>query len=155
MKRIELMEIQSIISLLQKSYEHDPWHGPSIKDILEGITEEQSLRHLPNTHSICELVAHMIVWREFVSLKLQGDKDFKMTDDLNFPIRNDWNEVLKELEKSQKNLVALLKQFPETRLRETVPSVTNQYTFYTLLHGLIHHDIYHAGQISLIKKVLF
>ena len=74
---------------------------------------------------------------------------------LNFPPRADWSEVLKELEKSQKYLVALLEQFPETRLAETVPSLTNKYTFYTLLHGLIHHDIYHAGQISLIKKVLF
>ena len=149
------MEIQLIISLLQKSYEHDPWHGPSIKEILKGITEEQSLKHLPNTHSICELVAHMIAWREFVSLKLQGDEDFKMTDERNFPTPNGWYDVLKELEKSQKDLVVLLKQFPETRLTETVPFVSHQYTFYTLLHGLIHHDIYHAGQISLIKKVLF
>jgi uncharacterized damage-inducible protein DinB len=155
MKRIEPMEIQLIISLIQKSYEHDPWHGPSIKNILDGITEEQSFRHLPNTHSICELVTHMTAWREFVSLKLRGDQDFIMNDELNFPACNNWHEVLKDLEKSQKDLVALLKQFPETRLTETVPSVTNQYTFYTLMHGLIHHDIYHAGQISLIKKVLF
>jgi hypothetical protein len=58
-------EIERIISLLKQTFEKGAWHGPSVKEGLQGITEEQALQKLPHTHSILELVGHMTAWRHF------------------------------------------------------------------------------------------
>ena len=145
-------EIQHILQLLENAFEKNAWHGPAIKEVLNDITQEQAIQRLNSTHSIIELVAHITSWRNFVILKLQGYADFKMTEEMNFPALSDWSLTLKELDKSQEKLVVELKQFPSAKLSDIVPSSKHHYTFYTLIHGMIHHDVYHAGQIMLIKK---
>jgi hypothetical protein len=148
-------ELSQIYKLVRRTFEKEPWHGPSVKEVLEGITPEQSFKRLPESHSIIELVAHMASWRIFVVKKLKGDLDYRITDDLNFPAVSDWTKVLSDLHESQVELLEGIKVFDETKLHELVPHSPNTYTFYTLLHGIIHHDLYHIGQISLIKKMPF
>jgi len=145
-------EIQLIESLLRRTYEKNAWYGPSLQEALSGITATQSQARVNNTHSIMELVAHMTSWRKFVLSRLTGDVAFEVTDEINFPKVSDWNQVLLDLEESQQKLVGAIKDLPDEKLRELVPHGSHKYTFYTLLHGIIHHDIYHTGQISLLKK---
>lgn len=146
-------EIRHIYKLLQRSFERDSWHGPSVKEVLDGITQEQSFKRLPQSHSIIELVAHMTSWRTFVIKKLQGDLEYRITDDLNFPPEKNWHKAVADLNESQVKLVEAIKAFDDTKLHELVPHSPHTYTFYILLHGIIHHDLYHIGQISLIKKL--
>jgi hypothetical protein len=113
-----------------------------------------ALKRLPNTHSIIELVANMVAWRNFVISRLGGNNDFTVTNELNFPSPSDWEIVLNTLDQSQHELFTAIQQFPEGRLRDLVPHAEHKYTFYTLLHGIIHHDLYHIGQIALVKKSL-
>lgn len=145
-------EIIHISKLLQRTFEEQPWHGPSVKEVLDGITQEQSFKRLPESHSIIELVAHMTSWRIFVCKKIQGEQEFRITDDRNFPAETNWAKVLADLNESQVSLIEALRAFDETKLPELVPHGSYSYTFYSLLHGIIHHDLYHIGQISLIKK---
>jgi uncharacterized damage-inducible protein DinB len=96
----------------------------------------------------------MVAWRNFTIHKLQHDTPYTVTDEMNFPTNAAWQAALQQLDESQKKLIEAVTSFPENRLSEIVPQVENRYTFYTLLHGIIHHDLYHTGQIMLIKKAL-
>jgi hypothetical protein len=84
--------------------------------------------------------------------RLQGNNSFVVSDEMNFPKRDDWENVLQELEDSQQQLLQLIEKFPVYKLSELVPVSEQNYTYYTLLNGIIHHDVYHAGQIMLIRR---
>jgi uncharacterized damage-inducible protein DinB len=145
-------EVQNILKLLTSTFEKNAWHGPSVKQVLGEITSEQAQKKLGHTHSIIELVAHMTSWRIYVIKKLEGESNYEVKEAMNFPIATDWTKTLDDLYLSQLHLVDSLKNFPSSRLSDIVPQSSNSYTFYTLLHGIIHHDLYHIGQIALIKK---
>jgi len=150
------MEIERIAEQIELAFEgrtpenDHAWHGPSVCETLQGIHARQALNKLPHSHSIIELVMHMATWRTFVVKRLEGDNAFDVTDDTDFLAGTDWEAALRRLQESQENLLAVLRNFPEEKLHEVVPSRT--YTFYTMLHGIVHHDIYHTGQIALLKK---
>jgi uncharacterized damage-inducible protein DinB len=146
------VEKQNILSLLTSTFEENPWYGPSLKEVLSNITPEQASKKLEGTHSIIDLVAHMTAWRIFVIRKLEGDDHYAVEDHMNFPAVSDWSKALQDLFDSQAKLISALQNFPGTRLSEVVPHGSYRYSFYALLHGIIHHDVYHTGQISLIKK---
>src|SRR5688500_16540849 len=145
-------EIQRIVSLLKQTFEKGAWHGPSVQEVLNKITVDQVFNRLPHTHSIIELVAHMTSWRIYVTRKLSGDDAYKVTDDLNFPANTDWPQTLRQLEESQRQLILAIEKFPAEKLTEQVAGFRDRYSYYTLIHGIIHHDLYHAGQLMLIQK---
>lgn len=146
------MEIQRIISLLKQTFEKDAWHGPSVKEALDGISAGQASKKLENTHSIIELVGHMTAWRRYVVKKLEGDPAYAVSDEMNFPQTFDWAHAVAQLEDSQSELLAALEKTSDAKLDQPVPGLTSDRTYYQLLHGIIHHDLYHAGQILLIKR---
>jgi uncharacterized damage-inducible protein DinB len=144
--------IQNLVSLLKQTYEKGAWHGPSVKEALENISDEQAISRLPDSHSIIELVAHMTAWRTYVIEKLKGNDAYKVADELNFPQIKNWKQAVQQLDESQVQLIAAIEKFPEEKLREKVAGFIDPYSYYTLLHSIIHHDLYHTGQIILIKK---
>jgi uncharacterized damage-inducible protein DinB len=145
------METSNLAKLLEKSFHGPAWHGPAVLEALENLSVQGASRKIPDTHSIIELVAHMTTWRKFVTKRLKGDNSYEVSDAENFPIEADWEDVLHNLKESQASLLAAIKTFPEDQLFKVVP--TRQYDFYTMLHGIIQHDIYHTGQIILLKKI--
>jgi uncharacterized damage-inducible protein DinB len=145
-------EIDRIVRLLEKTFDKQPWYGNSIHETLSGLPPDATTLHHGPSHSIIELIVHMISWRLFVTKRLQGEDSFQITDELNFPKPGSWQSAIDGLNASQKELVNAIKNFPEGRLGELVPNATHKYTFYTLIHGVIQHDIYHLGQIAYIKK---
>jgi uncharacterized damage-inducible protein DinB len=145
------MEIDRIVRMLEKTFDKHPWYGASVMEILE-MDSPKAHQGFGNGHRIIELVCHMTSWRTFATKRLQGDNSFEISDELNFPRNGTWEEALKNLRESQKSLIEAAKRFPEDRLGDLVPSKTQKYTYYTLLHGILQHDIYHLGQIAYIKK---
>ncbi|WP_138991968.1 DinB family protein [Larkinella sp. C7] len=154
-------ELIRIIDLLNTTYEgEEAWHGPSLVEVLSGVSPEMAGHRLtPNTHSIAELVFHMTSWRIFCVKKMQGDKDF----DIKTPEKNfgsfqviddfEWEALQMELSLSQEELINELdKRDYDEFLEDIVPG--RDYTYYDMLHGIINHDTYHSGQISIIKKGL-
>ncbi len=148
-----MTEIERIARLLEKTFDKQPWYGSSIMEILLRVDPEKAIVREGDIHSIIELVLHMVSWRKFTTQRLLGDTEFEVTDEANFPKPTSWKDALDQLHQSQGALLAAVKQFPESRLAELVPSKTLKYTYYTLLHGIIQHDIYHLGQMALLQKL--
>jgi uncharacterized damage-inducible protein DinB len=154
-------ELLRIIDVLNDTYEsEEAWYGPSLVESLRDITPKLAeMRLSSNTHSIAEIVYHMTTWRIFTVRKLQGDAEFDIkTQDKDwkkFPIVDEfeWEALQMELSLSQEELISELEKIEsDTFLEEFVPG--RDYSYYTLIHGVIHHDVYHTGQIGLIKKAL-
>lgn len=148
-------ETQRIKALLIQTYEGDAWHGPSIKSVLDNINVTIASRRLPGSHNIIEMVRHMVIWREFVIARLEGHDAYDVIADENWTHVAEleafaWLEATEKMEKSQERLVNLLDQMTDDRLSETVAN--RCYDYYTLLHGIIQHDLFHLGQIVLLRK---
>jgi uncharacterized damage-inducible protein DinB len=156
-KKAELLRIIDQFNLIYESEE--AWHGHSVVDVLGDVSWEMAAEKImPNTHSIGELVYHMTTWRIFVVKRLQGDGEYEVTksrDWKSFPVFDEfeWEALQMELSLSQEELIAELeKREDDEFLDEIVPG--REYDFYTMLHGILQHDLYHTGQISILKKAL-
>ncbi len=152
-------EAARIAQTLREAYDGPAWHGPAVREILREITPGQAAgRPIPGAHSIWEIVLHMTAWRQFGWHKLAGDPAFDLaTPEQDWPaVENDslpaWEAALTALEKSQQQLLEALEKLPDARLAETVPG--RDHSYYKLLHGIIAHDLYHGGQIVLLKKMV-
>lgn len=145
-------EINHIVSILHSTFEKDAWHGPSVKEVLDKISSQDAHKKLPDTHSIIQLVTHMTSWRRYTIHKLTTRPEYQMEEGQNFPESRDWPKALDALYVSQGDLLRAVVSFPAEKLHDQVPYASHRYSFYTLLHGIIHHDLYHLGQIVLIQK---
>lgn len=144
-------EVQKIIDILKHTFEKGAWHGPAVKEALADVSAESMHNRIGNGNSIVELVAHMTTWRKFVAEKLNGNDSYDVTEEMNFPVVNDWVTALAALDQSQADLIEALEKTPDEKLQEVVPG--RKYKFFTMVHGIIHHDVYHTGQIMLLKKL--
>jgi len=151
-----MSEIKRIKSQLRRAYEGEAWHGPSLKELLSDVTAERAARRpLESAHSIWELVLHISAWERIVRLRLMSETAIEPTDEENFPPVRDtgeeaWKETLMQLEAGNHALRDTIAQLDESRLDDIVPGAP--YSVYFMLHGVIQHDLYHAGQIALLKK---
>ena len=153
---MENQEVKKIIALLEKSFDGSAWHGPSLMSILNDVSYEKAFEQNHNIHSIAELVAHSTTWKKFAIERVKGHNTFDITEQLNwssFPKKDaaTWSEVLEELKSTQDELTTVLETISDLKLTDIVED--KAYNFYTLLHGVIQHDIYHGGQIALLKKL--
>jgi uncharacterized damage-inducible protein DinB len=152
-----MTEIDRIRDQLKRAYEGGAWHGPSVKEVLNGVTAEQAhSRPLENGHSIYELVRHIAVWEDVGRRRLEGDpaeipisspEDWPPVDD---PSEAGWEQAKKALERGHQALASAISRVPESRLDE--PIMEGKSSVYVTLHGVIQHDLYHAGQIAILKK---
>ncbi len=154
---IPMDEIERIKDQLRRAFEGDAWHGPSLWEILAGISARQAAaKPLPGIHSIWEIVLHITAWHEVVGRRLAGEVIVELTPDQNWPaIRNTaeaaWQQTLHDLGRSRQLLMQAISGLSEDRLSEAVGG--KGYTIYVMLHGVIQHDLYHTGQIAILKKV--
>jgi uncharacterized damage-inducible protein DinB len=153
-----MTETHRINSQLKRAYQGEAWHGPSLSELLDGVTAEQAAaRPIAGAHSIWELVNHIIAWEQISKRRLEGDAMKNPPDEVNFPPVNDtsesaWQKTLEQLAASNQSLRNAVKQFDDSRLDDLVPEAG--YSNYFMLHGVIQHDLYHAGQIALLKKAV-
>jgi uncharacterized damage-inducible protein DinB len=151
-----MSEIPRIADLLRRAFEGEAFHGPGLNEILQDIRAEQAARRpIKQAHNIWEIVEHIAGWQAEVGNRLKGHATRVLPPEENFPALKDaseaaWKKTLQKLDESYRELSATMLQFPESRLGEIVPG--RKYSFYALLHGIVQHDLYHAGQISLLKK---
>jgi uncharacterized damage-inducible protein DinB len=152
-----MSEIQKIIDELKNIHDGDPWHGPSLKEILSGVTAEQAAaKPLANAHSIWELTAHIAGWEDVFRGRLAG-RSLNEPEEGDFPVVTDaseeaWRRTLARFDESHRSLVGAIAGLTYERLSEMVPG--KDYTVEYMLRGQIRHHVYHAGQIALLKKGL-
>jgi uncharacterized damage-inducible protein DinB len=154
-----MTEIERILDQLRRAYEGEAWHGPSVHEVLAGVTAEQAhARPLASAHSIWELVHHIAVWESVGRRRLEGDraqidisspKDWPPPDD---PSEAAWEQAKASLDRGHEALREAIAHVQESRLDE--PIFDGMSTVYVTLHGVIQHDLYHAGQIAMLKKAL-
>lgn len=156
-KKAELLRIIDQFNLIYESEE--AWHGRSVVDILSDVSWEMAAEKLfASTHSIAELVYHMTTWRIFVVKRLQGDTIFDVTKDRDwktFPMFDEfeWEALQMELSLSQEELISELEKREDDEFLDEIVA-GRQYDYYTMLHGILQHDLYHTGQIAMLKKAL-
>jgi uncharacterized damage-inducible protein DinB len=103
------------------------------------------------------LVLHIAAWDGAVLRRLGGTA-VSLSDAENFPAVTDasetvWRDALAEVRRAHEKLVAAVAALPDSRLYEMVPGKQGaHYNFYYMLHGVVQHELYHAGQIALLKK---
>jgi uncharacterized damage-inducible protein DinB len=144
------MQIELIKKQLERTFNGPAWYGPPIMDALSKIKQGQAANTHKDSHSIIEIIGHMTAWRDFVVKRLTGDNDFEVSDEMNFPKLDDLALAIAALQASQQSLIEAISSFPEERLKEKVGG--RSYSFQAMLHGIIHHDLYHLGQISLLNR---
>ena len=151
------MAIKHLLEKLELSFNGKPawkghaWHGPSVMATVKEITEAEAANRVGSSNSIVELVLHMIAWREFVTQRLRGNSNYKVSKEGNFPGAIPLAQAVEKLVQSQDDLVSALRLFPEEKLSEIVDN--KEYDLRTMIEGIVHHDLYHTGQIALLKKV--
>jgi uncharacterized damage-inducible protein DinB len=150
-----MSEIQTIIDELKNIHDGEAWHGPSLKEILSGVTAEQAAaKPLANAHSIWELALHISAWEGVFMRRLAG-LQMDEPEEGDFPAVTDaseeaWRRTLTRFDEMHRRLIEAVATLTNERLRETV--VGKDYTVEYMLRGLMRHHVYHAGQIALLKK---
>ena len=151
-------EAARIADQLRRAFNADAWHGDSVFEILEGVTATQAAaRPIAGAHSIWELVLHIAAW-DSVVLRRLGGVAVTLSDAENFPLVTDtseaaWDAALAQMRRIHEWIVAAVAALPDSRLYEVVPGKPAHYDFYYMLHGVVQHELYHAGQIALLKKM--
>jgi len=157
MNRSEKLSIE-----LYNSVFGDPWHGSSVKDILEKISLEKTfLKPISSAHNIIELTLHLDAWTEEILNRVNGNisTEPSMGD---WPTPKDktkeyWLAVKQKLLSDTNKLINAIKNFPETKLDKIIGGERNAqlgtgFSFEGLIIGLVQHNAYHSGQIALLKK---
>jgi Protein of unknown function (DUF664). len=147
-----MREIERILDQLNRAWGGPSWTGVEIQPLLDGISDEQSRAHpLANAHSIIELVAHMGAWMDIVSVRLRGQvKEPTAEEDWPDVARLTWAAAVDELDRAESHLSDAVARLSIDDL-DTI-AAGKDYTVYVMLHGVIQHNLYHAGQVALLKK---
>jgi uncharacterized damage-inducible protein DinB len=148
-------EAGRIADQLRRAFYGDAWHGPALLELLEDVdAATAAAKPIRSVHSIWELVLHIAVWDRVACRRLAGEK-CQPTGDANFPPvarahAAGWRKAVAETKRAHDVFVKTVAALSDTRLRERVPG--KRYDFYHMLHGLAQHELYHAGQIAILKK---
>jgi hypothetical protein len=152
-------EIKLLLRILDQAYNKKAWHGPNLRGSIRGLSAAQAAwRPQPGRRSIAEIVVHAAYWKYAVRRRLRGDKRGS------FPLKGSnwfvlpeplteaaWREQVALLEQEHKALRAAVAAMAPSGLydRPAGSKVSNA----TMTYGCASHDIYHAGQIQLLKRL--
>ncbi len=150
-------EKKRILDILDRAYRAKAWCGSSLLESLDGVSSALAAkRPVKYAHSIWELVEHVASWNEIVAWRLLGEPPV-VTPELNFPPVTKktpaaWKATLRRLARSQARFRAAVVAFPVAMLGRKRPKT--DHTWGVLLHGQIEHQLYHAGQIAMMRRGL-
>lgn len=149
-------ESAGIADQLRRTFDGSAWHGPAVLELLADVdAATAAARPIAGVHSIWELLLHIEVWDNAGMVRLTGKK-WQPTGLANFPgvpsnpTEAAWHKAIAAAKRTHEKLVKTVAALPESRLRDRVPG--KRYDFYHLFHGIAQHELYHAGQIAILKK---
>jgi nicotinate-nucleotide pyrophosphorylase (carboxylating) len=150
-------ESRRILDQLRRSWDGDAWHGTPLWKLLAGVpADSAAARPMGVAHSIAEIVLHIATWQDFASGRLLG-RTGEPTPTENWPEVTGlsdpaWQNTLFELRRSFEELCVGVEGLSDEHLERPVSG--RNYSFYVLVHGIVQHNLYHAGQIALLKKLV-
>jgi uncharacterized damage-inducible protein DinB len=157
-------EVSRLVDQLEREHGGEPWHGQPLAGILSGLTHQQAAaRPLPGGHTIWEIVLHLTAWKNEVRNRLGGAPAGE-PDEGDWPVPpsspgpDEWRDALAALDEAHHALVSVIARMPDSQLfdRTNDPRVDAESadTYFQLVEGILQHDIYHSGQIALLKKAV-
>jgi len=150
-----LSESALIADQLHRAFYGNAWHGPAVLELIADVSAATAAaRPIPDAHSIWELLLHIAVWDNSGLVRLSGEK-YQPTGTDNFPLVTKpteaaWRKAVAQAKRAHDTLEKTVASLPDSRLRDRVPG--KRYDFSHMLHGIVQHELYHAGQIALLKK---
>jgi len=161
MEQRSITEVDRIADQFRRAFDGEAWHGPSVLALLDGVTAQQAAAHpIPGAHSIWDLTLHIAAWERACLRRLQGDparlSDVEDWQPIHDTSDEAWEQTKQNLIDTHRELLEAIANLDESRLNEPiiVNSSTPFSTVYVTLHGGVQHDLYHAGQIAILKKAL-
>jgi len=144
-----------VLALLDEAYLRKTWHGPNLRQSLKGISASQAAwRPAPGRHNIWELALHCAYWKYAVRRRIEGGKrgsfalkgsNFFSRPEKGKAIESTWRADLALLEREHQALEAAIRRALKTaRAKKLLPA----------MYGVAFHDIYHAGQIRLLRRLM-
>jgi len=151
-----MKEVRRVVDQMERAYRGEAWHGPSLREVLAGVTGRQAFhRPLRHGHTIAELVLHLTAWIKAPADAITGTPMPPVIPAIDWPTpaastARTWRLAIDGLDRAHRLLVSRARRLTDPQLRRIVPG--RKYDFYFLLHGVIQHNLYHAGQIAVLKK---
>jgi uncharacterized damage-inducible protein DinB len=148
-----MAQMERIARMFRQTFEGKPYYGPSVLGALENVTATAAARRpTPAAHSIWEIVLHLTAELRYALEVVQGTAG---------PYGDTWPEVIDtteaawekavgELKRANRALVRAVTKLDDSMLEQKPIRVRGP--FYTMIHGTMQHNIYHAGQIAILKK---
>src|SRR5579863_3952251 len=142
-------ELKVLLDLLDEAFDKKSWHGPNLRGSIRGVTAEQAAwRPGADRHNIWELTLHCAYWKYVVRRRLAGEKrgSFVLAGSNFFKRPEELSEA------AWKRDIAILVG-EHAKLRSTVAGVRALAGHLHLIRGAAAHDLYHAGQIRLLRRM--
>lgn len=148
-----------LLAVVDHAYDRQSWHGTNLRGSIRGLSLKQAAwRPAPGRHNIWEIVVHCAYWKYAALRRLTGAKrgsfPLKGSNWFTRPVDKTpraWNDDVALLETMHRELRAAIAALPASRLHKA-PTQGRKTANVWLIHGIAAHDLYHAGQIQLIKK---
>jgi uncharacterized damage-inducible protein DinB len=154
-----MREVDRLTELLTQTYVGDAtgeaWFGPALRPLLRGVPPAAAARRpLPHRHTVWELALHLAANIDFVLARLDG-RALELSPEADWPpapapTAVDWAEALAALDARYETLLGRVRALRDEEL--AMPVVGRPYPLSTMLHGIIHHGVYHAGQVALLRE---
>jgi hypothetical protein len=154
-------EIALLLTVLDQAFDRKSWHGTNLRGSIRGLTAvEASWRPKDGRHNIWETAIHAAYWKYVVRRKLLGEARGS------FPLEGSnwferpgpegadeaaWKADVGVLVETHRTLRSAVAEFPADRLASAAGG--GKETFLSLITGVAAHDLYHAGQIQLLKRM--
>jgi DinB superfamily len=144
-----------LLAMVDEAFDGYAWHGPTLRRTIAGLTPVQARwRPAPGRHNAWEVVLHAAYWKAEAARRLTGARK------TSFPLKGrnwfavdglSWSETVRLLERTHRELRATIAAVPASKLRRRVSG--RQHSAEFTIRGIAAHDLYHAGQIQLLKKM--
>jgi DinB superfamily len=155
-------EVAQLVAILDQAYDAPSWHGTNLRGSLRRVSAAQAVwRAAPQRHNIWEIAVHAAYWkyaagRRFTggargSFALKGSNWFRRPAEPGSPIDKAWKADLTLLDEMHGSLRGAVVRLSSKDLQLTPPG--SKVSNFALISGAAAHDLYHAGQIQLLKRL--
>lgn len=153
-------EIRLLLQGIEEGYRTKAWHGTNLRGSIRGLSAQQAAaRPGKNRHNIWEIVVHCAYWKYAVWRRITGEKrgSFPLKGSNWFlrPTENSeaaWRRDVQLLDEMHQLMIGEIAALRPSDLKK-IPKgskVDNR----SIVFGISAHDVYHAGQIQFIKRMI-